>query len=349
MITDSNLYKEIYEQPEVIDRFITRQRAAIEGLCGELRGCRITHVTIAARGTSDNAGRYAKYVLGAMNGLPVALAAPSLFSLYKRPPVFKDALVVGISQSGKSPDIVEVLAEARRQGVLTVAITNQPNSELARAAGFVIDLMAGEEKSVAATKTYTAELVAVALLSASLSSDVERLEALEKIPQAISTTLSMEDEIAQIAARYRSTMSRGVIIGRGYNYATVFEMALKMKELAYTTIEPYSSADFMHGPVAMIEPRFPVFMIAPTGMMLGEMKELLGRIKRLKPEVLGISDDRKLLDQVQVPLELPATVPEWLSPLTCIIPGQLFAMHLAHARGQDVDQPRSIQKVTETY
>jgi glucosamine--fructose-6-phosphate aminotransferase (isomerizing) len=308
---------------------------------------RITHVVIAARGTSDNAARYAKYLLGAHNGLPVALAAPSLFTVYGQPPVFQDALVLGISQSGKSPDIVAVLQEARRQGMLTAAITNQPASDLAKVAEHVIDLQAGEERSVAATKTYTAELAAVALLSALLKGEPYLLDELKTIPEAVAQTLSMQAYICQHTPRYRY-MHVCVAIGRGYNYATAFELALKLKELSYTLVEPYSSADFLHGPLAVVEPGFPVILIAPSGKMLPELKDFAQKLKPLGAEIIAISDDDSLLNQAQTAFRLPVSVPEWLSPLTSIVPGQLFAMHLVHTRNLDVDQPRALNKVTET-
>ncbi|GAB4263290.1 MAG: SIS domain-containing protein [Candidatus Promineifilaceae bacterium] len=307
----------------------------------------ITHVVIAARGTSDNAARYAKYVMGAMNSLPVALAAPSLFSIYQRPPRLGKALVLGISQSGQSPDIVAVLAEARRQGVLTAVITNKPDSPLARQGDFVIPLHAGEERAVAATKSYTGELAAIALLAAQLGSDEARLAELAQFPAQMAQTLAASTEIDRLAERYRY-MRHCVVIGRGYNYATAFELALKMKELTYTMVEPYSSADFMHGPLALVEHAFPAVVIAPSGAMLPEMKLFVRTLNQRGAETIVISDDAAALALGRTALGLGTAVPEWLSPLTAIVPGQLFALHLAHTRGYDVDTPRGIQKVTET-
>lgn len=351
MVRDSRLYREIMEQPEVVARFLHESRAAVEGLAAAARARGVAHVLIAARGTSDNAGRYAQYVLGAHNRLPVALAAPSLFSQYGRPPRLVDTLVLGISQSGKSPDIVAVLAEARRQGQLTAALTNAPDSELARTAEHVIPLHAGEELAVAATKTYTAELAAVAALSAALVEEAaERAAlraALERMPAAMAETLALDAEVAQIAPRYRY-MTRCVAIGRGFNYATAFELALKLKELTYTVVEPYSSADFLHGPLALIEPGFPVIAIAPSGALSAEQQEFLRTLRGRRAELIVIGDDAAMLALARVPLRLLRPVPEWLSPLTAILPGQLLALHLAHTRDFDVDAPRGIRKVTET-
>ena len=343
----SHLFREIHEQPEVLSRLLERERTSIQQLAATIRRRAVTHVVIAARGTSDNAGRYAKYLLGAANGLVVALATPSLFTIYQQPPRFRDALVLAISQSGKSPDIVAVLAEARRQGAPTAAITNVADSDLAREADHVIDLHAGVERSIAATKTYTSELAAIAALSASLVDGTEMWQALEGIPGVVAATLSMDDEIARIAQRYRY-MRDCVVIGRGYNYATAFELALKLKELTYTIAEPYSSADFLHGPLALIEHGFPAILIAPSGAMLPEMRRFIRTLKQKQAEVVVISDDRQTLAAADTPLALPQAVPEWLSPISAIIPGQLLALYLAHARRYDPDHPRGLRKVTQT-
>ena len=255
--------------------------------------------------------------------------------------------MLGISQSGKSPDIVAVLAEARRQGALTAVITNTPGSDLAQQGDFVIDLDAGQEQAVAATKTYTASLAAIALLSATLANDATLLADLHRLPDAVTHTLTMQEMIAQVAPRYRY-MERCIVIGRGFNYATAFETALKLKELTYTVVEPYSSADFLHGPLAVLAEGFPVIVLAPSGVMAEEMASFLRPLQDRRAEIITISDNPTLLHQARIPLALPYTVPEWLSPLTAIIPGQLLALHLAHTRDYDVDAPRAIRKVTET-
>ena len=218
----------------------------------------------AARGTSDNAGRYANYLLGVMNGLPLALATPSLFTYYKRPPLLKNALVIGISQSGISPDIVSVLEEGKRQGCLTLAITNEPNSPLTNTADFVFDIRAGAEKAVAATKTYTAELAAIAMLSTALHDNKKQWNELDKVSSWMKEVLKLSDFISEAVQRYRY-IDQTIVLGRGFNYSTAFEWALKLKELTYIIAEPYSSADFAHGPIALVESGYPVFAIAAKG------------------------------------------------------------------------------------
>ena len=343
----TSLYREIHEQPEAMGRLLAEERSSVAELAAAIRKRDVSHVVIAARGTSDNAARYAKYVLGAMNGLTVALATPSLYSLYGRPPRFGNALVIGISQSGKSPDIVAVLAEARKQGALTAVLTNTPDSDLGALGDVVINLQAGPELAVAATKTYTNSLGAVAMLSVALSQSADQQRELAGVAEAMTATLAMNEEIGRIAPRYRY-MDQCVVIGRGFNFATAFELALKMKELTYTVVQHYSSADFLHGPMAMIEPGFPVIVIAPTGDLQAEMAEFVDELTKRRAETVVISDWDEILAQARIPLALPCSVPEWLSPLTAILPGQMLAMHLAHERDLDVDAPRGLKKVTET-
>lgn len=341
------LYQEIHEQPGVLARLLLEERQTAAALADAIRQRGVDHVFIAARGTSDNAARYAQYLLGAANSLPVGLATPSLFSIYGRPPRFGNALVLGISQSGKSPDIVSVVAEAKRQGALTATITNFPDSPLGRAADFALALHAGEERSVAATKTYTSELAAIALLSTALSGDAQMAADLERVPALVAQALAAPSQMDRVAERYRY-MTACVVIGRGFNYCTAFEMALKMKELTYTSVEPYSSADFLHGPLALVAEGFPVFVVAPSGQMLPDLLSFMATARERGAELVVISDDAQAQAAARVALPMPAGIPEWLSPLAAIVPGQLLAMHLAHARDFDPDRPRALRKVTET-
>ena len=347
MLEGTYTYREIHEQPHVLRRLLERERATVEALAAALQQRQVTHVVIAARGTSDNAGRYAQYLLGAVNGYVVALATPSLYTIYHQPPRLGNALVLGISQSGKSPDIVAVLSEARRQGALTAAITNIIESDLAHEGDFVINLGAGEERAVAATKTYTAQLASIALMSAVLATSHDMLDALHQVPEAVAATLDAHTDMAQQVQRYRY-MRECVVIGRGYNYGTAFEVALKLKELTYTIVEPYSSADFLHGPLAMVEGGFPVVVVAPTGVLLDELRGFTHEVRERGAEVVAISDDAEVLALAHTPLRLPRPLPEWLSPIAAVVPGQLFAMHLSYARHHHPDRPRGLHKVTET-
>lgn len=349
MLQESYLYQEIHQQPHSLAELINTERQTIQRLVDTIQSRQIDNVVIAARGSSDNAGRYAQYLLGAMNQLPVALTTPSLFSLYQKPPRFgPKTLVLGISQSGRSPDIVSVLAEARRQGVLTAALTNVPDSNLAQEADHVVQLHAGEERSIAATKTYTAQLVSIALIAAQLSGDRAHLQQVLDLPGQIEQALGLNEQMAQVAERYRYAR-HCVVIGRGYNYATAYEIALKLKELTYTVAEPYSSADFLHGPLALIEHGFPAFVVAPSGVLSTEMKQFVEQIQAREAEVIAISDDDTICQLAHRSLRLPPGVEEWISPVVAIVPGQLFAMHLAYTRQYDPDHPRGLRKVTQTH
>ena len=343
------LHSEIFEQPQRLASLLENQKPIVDEIANAIRSREIHYAFLAARGTSDNAGRYANYLWGAHNQLPLALATPSLFTYYQSPPRLAHALVVGVSQSGQSPDIVSVLEEGRRQNCLTLAITNIPDSPLARAADFVLDIQAGEEKAVAATKTYTAELMAVAMLSTALGDSEERWTELARVSSWVEQALALDKQIEQMAQRYRY-MNQCVVLGRGFNYATAFEWALKMKELTYMIAEPYSSADFQHGPIAMVEGGFPVLAVAPKGKVHGTMTDMLTRLRRQKDaELVVISDDAEALSLAQSPIMLPPHIPEWLSPLVGIVPAQLFACHLTKVKGYDTETPRSITKVTETH
>lgn len=346
-LTASHLYREIHEQPVVLRTVLAQEWATVTKIAQAIRTYDVKHVLIAARGTSDNAGRYANYLFGALNGLPVALAVPSLYTIYGHPPRLHNTLVIGISQSGKSPDIVSVLADAKRQGALTLAITNFTDSDLAQQADFVLGLHAGEEKSIAATKTYTSELLLIGMLGAALNGNKALRHDVERVPDAVEKILTVAPDVARVAERYCYIQSC-VVIGRGYNYASAFELALKLKELTYTLAEPYSSADFMHGPLALIEDGFPAIVVAPSGMMLPEIQDFIRILRQREAEPIVISDDAETLALGRTRLPMAASLPEWLSPIGAIVPGQLFAMSLAHARDYDPDHPRGLRKVTET-
>jgi glucosamine--fructose-6-phosphate aminotransferase (isomerizing) len=342
------LKTEIFEQPSILENLLKNQAESVKKAARAIKDKNVQYIFLAARGTSDNAGRYSQYLLGAHNGLPVALATPSLFTYYKQPPTLKGAMVVGISQSGQSPDIVSVLAEGRRQGCPTLAITNTPDSPMGEVSDFIIDIQAGVEKAVAATKTYSASLMAIAMLSAALEPDGDSQKQLANVPGWISQILTQDAEIERIAQRYRF-MELCVVLGRGYNYATAYELSLKLKELTYTSAEAYSSADFQHGPIALIEQGFPVLAVAPGGKVFDTLMQLLSILRtERKADLMVISDQVKALSLAQCPIRLPAGIPEWISPIISIVPGQLFANYLTSAKGFDPEAPRGLHKVTET-
>jgi glucosamine--fructose-6-phosphate aminotransferase (isomerizing) len=341
----SLLEQEIQSQPAVVAHLLEQEGAHLQQMAQHLPA--FEYVLIAARGSSDHAALYAKYAWAALAGYPVALAAPSIQTLYHASPRMTGALVVGISQSGQSPDIIAVLEEGRKQGRPTLAITNDGASPLAAMADHVVELHAGPEQSVAATKTYTAELTVLAALAAIWSGQREHLADLQRLPDALTATLRGSGALAQRVERYRY-MDHCAVIGRGYNYSTSFELALKLKELTYINSVAYSSADFRHGPIATIDSGFPVILTMPAGAALDDMLELAGALRQRGGELIVISDAPEALALAQTPVPLVSSVPEWLSPLTAILPGQLLALHLTLAKGLDPDVPRGLQKVTRT-
>jgi glutamine---fructose-6-phosphate transaminase (isomerizing) len=341
-----SLRDEILEQPEAARRQLAASADAIDALVRRLRADPVAAVVIAARGTSDHAAIYAQYVLGVRNGLTVGLATPSVVSLYGAEPDVRRSLVVGISQSGASPDIVGVVAAARRQGAPTLAITNDAASPLAAAADHVIDLAAGPELAVAATKTYTTSLLAIARLSAALDPPPSG-EDLAQVPDAIAAALTAEEEAKRIAAEL-ARMDRSIVVGRGFEYATAREWALKLKELAQLFADPYSAADFRHGPLALVQPGVPVLVLAPSGVPAAGQVALLGDLRARGVDTLVVSDVAETRALGRWSIALPTGVPEWLRPIVSIVPAQLFAYHVTRARGLDPDHPRAISKVTRT-
>lgn len=338
---------EIHEQPAVLERFLANELDAVRAVAAQVREHRCDLVYVLARGSSDNAGRYGKYLFGIENRLPVAMGMPSLFSMYDAPPRLENAFVLGISQSGQSPDIVAGVEEGRRQGAVTVAVTNEPDSPLAKAAGNVIRLHAGAETAVAATKTYTAQLGAVAALSACLADDEAPLERLRAVPAAVEAALGADAAAEEIAGAL-AAIDRAFVLGRGYHYATAYEWSLKLKELCYLSAEPYSPADFLHGPVAVVDDGFPVFANLAQGRVRAEVLDVLAKIRAERGADLAVVTDRA--DDLPAgarPLVVPQ-VDEWLSPLVGIVPAQLLCYHLTSAKGLDTERPRGLSKVTRT-
>ena len=341
-----SLLEEIAEQPRVAEHLVETGRAAIASLAAAARARDIDFVLIAARGSSDHAAVYAQYALGVLAQMPVGLAAPSVISRYGGHPRLGRGLVIGISQSGRSPDVVGVLSEARKQGALTAAITNDPASVLAGAVEHHLDLGAGAERSVAATKTYSAELLAVAMLAAELAPDDGPAGAIAAVPEALRRALGFASDAERLAST-RTAMDHCVVLGRGFNLSSALEWALKLKELAYVRAQAYSSADFEHGPVASLPPGGDLLAVHAPGPMAADLESLLGRLRAergvrtlvLAPAGTPIEGDH---------LPYPGGLPEWLTPIAAIVPAQLFCYHMTRARGLDPEAPRGLHKVTLT-
>ncbi len=316
----SRFRSEIAEQPDVAARLLAEGRQDAASIGDSIRSAAPRGFTIAARGSSDNAALYAKYLFGVRNRALVALAAPSLFTHYAHPPSLEGQCVVGISQSGESPDVIAVVEEARRQGTLTVAITNEGSSRLAHAAELVMEMRAGPELSVPASKTYTASLLGLALISQAMHPDSRR---------AIDREGDLESLVKPLMG------PRAVVLGRGFNFSTAEEIALKLSETSYVLARAWSIADFEHGPIAIVEAGLPVLVIDGGGKVASDLESVVTRLEAKGCHVLHLVDQSGL--------------PEELTPITLAVLGQLLAHHVAVARGMDPDRPRTIQKVTRTW
>lgn len=346
------LREEILEQPAAARRFLATQSGSVDAIADAIRAREIDHVVIAARGTSDHAAIYAQYVLGVRHGLTAGLATPSVVSVYGADLRLERSLVLAISQSGASPDIVAVVDAARRQGAPTVALTNEPASPLADRADWTLDLSAGPERAIAATKTYTASLLAIAALSAAMTSDpaarAADQAAVATVPDALAAMLGLEPEMERIA-RAQAAANRLLVIARGFEYATAREWAIKIKELAHVFADPYSAADFQHGPVALVEPGVPVIAIVRDGPTAAGLTQQLERLREdLDAQLTVISDVPEAVALATWPISVALPTAEWLAPIATIVAGQLHAMYLTIARGFDPDAPRNIHKVTRT-
>ena len=335
---ESDLAREIFAQPELLARFREREGARVLELGAQLGARRPAGLMIAARGSSDHAAVYAKYLFGARVGMPVALAAPSLITLYERAPRLDRWVAVGISQSGASPDVVRVIEEARAQGCVTLAITDRLESPLARAAEHVVALGLGGERAVAATGSLTTTLLALAHLAAGWRGEDD--PELARAPQLAADALGAQDAACELAEAI-AEHSACAVVGRGFGFPVALEWALKLKELAGLFAEPFSAADYRHGPIALATNGAPVFAIELHGPAAPDVRRLGDELRARGARVVRVCDES------DADLCLPEA-PEWLAPIPAAIAGQLLAYSLARARGRDPDRPAGLRKVTRT-
>ncbi len=355
----STMREEIREQPEAIERTLQSEWKQAERLRSHFARHPVRLIILVARGTSDNAAQFGRYLLEICTGIPVSLAAPSVTTLYGAPVSMRDALVVAVSQSGESTDTNLVLERAKAAGAFTVGITNESGSTLAKLAEHVLLVRAGKERSVAATKTYTGQLTCFYLLAYALGAAIT-VEDLQRVPEWTASALQLETEIRGRAERY-CFIKHAVCVGRGLNYSNSFEFALKLMETCYVVAERFSSADLLHGPIAMLEISFPAFLFCPAGVTWKSMCEMLDKLQTIGAETLFITDlsnqqaaQREALDR-QPPLTIPVAIragkslPEDIyTPIPYVIPAQLFAASLAEVKRLDADRPRTLNKVTQT-
>ena len=342
------MLEEIREQPDALERTFREELGQTRQLKKRLSGARPRMIMLVARGTSDNAAQFGRYLLEIQTGIPVSLAAPSIFTLYKAAFSFDGVLVIAISQSGESTDTNLVLERARSQGAVTIGVTNESASTLAGLAEHVFLVRAHRERSVAATKTYTGQLMMLYLLAYALGAPLD-LDDVARIPAWAAQALSLEEEVRGRAERYRF-MERAIVVGRGLNYSNAFEFALKLMETCYVVAERFSTADLLHGPIAMLEPSFPAFLFAPTGVTWPGMREMIQKMQQLRAETLVLTDqaNRDAIAMSGRAITVPCSLEEMYTPIPYIIPAQLFAASLAVEKGLNPDQPRTLNKVTLT-
>ena len=351
----SLMLDEIEQQPEALERTFDAEIEHFKAFRRRMQRKPPSLVVLAARGTSDNAALFGRYLIETVAGVPVSLAAPSVMTIYGAEVHWKNALVVGISQSGESTDTNLVLEKAREQGMLTVGITNEAGSAMTRVADEVFLVRARRERSVAATKTYTGQLLMGYLLAYALGAPLQP-SAIRRLAGAAAQALKLKEQVADLSDRYRY-MTNAAVVGRGLNYANAFELSLKLMETCYVVAERFSGADFIHGPIALVERAFPVFVFAAPGPTFKGNREMLDRLKQLGAETIVISEaaEAKRLPSATRTIRLRARTPraagcpeDLLTPIPYIVPGQLFAAYLAEQKGFNPDQPRTLSKVTKT-
>ena len=340
----SLMLQEIAEQPDVLERTIAAERDKITRIGDFLRSRDIDVIILVARGSSDNAALFGRYLFEMTTGIPVSLSAPSVITLYNAKLRLNRALVIGVSQSGEGDDINQVLESAKASGAFTLAITNEAESSMARLTDETLLIHAGRERSVAATKTYTGQMLHFYLLANAIGD--KRLD-FNRIPPLVNGSLELRETIAECANRY-VFMENCVVVGRGMNYGNSYELALKLMETCYVFAERFSSADFFHGPLAVVERRFPVILFAPTGVTEKSSVELLERLRELHADSLAITNNPKVGELASHSIMLSSDIDEILSPIPFIVPAQLFAAYLSDAKGLDPDAPRSLSKITKT-
>jgi glucosamine--fructose-6-phosphate aminotransferase (isomerizing) len=358
--TETHMLREIHEQPAALRRALASAADAAHQVAHEAMRRNVDVIILVARGTSDHAAIYAQYLFQYLNGIPVALATPSLYTLYGVSLRLERALVIGISQSGESPDVVEVVARAREAGAFTVGITNQEGSPLATTPHQSLFCHAGPEHSVAATKTYTATCAILAMLAAAMPGGEPLRAYIAHVPELAAAALRSEKIVARVAERYVHARDC-VVLGRVFQYSTARETALKLEETCYIVATPFSTADFRHGPAALVERGLPVILFASPGPTAADSFALLQWLREQGADCVVIAEDERLLDlaTTPIPLTLPAIsdgdghgtwarLAELVAPIPYVIPGQLFAHYLALYKGLDPDQPRGLTKVTRT-
>lgn len=341
------MWQEIKEQPKVIEKCLALNQKAIDAIASHIRKKDINNVIIAARGTSDHAGIYGKYIIEIKKGIPVVLAAPSVFTIYGKDIKMDNSLVIAISQSGRAADALEVVRSARKQGAPTIAITNFEDSPLALESEFHLFCGVGEEKSVAATKTFMSQIYLLARFVAAWCQDEVFKNELDKLPALLTKTLALSEQIKNLVIRYRF-MDECFVLARGTNYAIALEASLKIQETCYVRAKGYAISDFHHGPFAMIGENMPVIVYAPVGESLKDCMEMLLKLRDARADILVVSNNSEILEMGNCSIKIPDNVNDFITPFINAMVAQIFACNLSVLKGLNPDKPRGLSKVTFT-
>ncbi len=344
-----NLEKEIREQPRVLRGLFTANETVIRDVAAEAKRRDVHHVYFAARGTSDHACIYAQYLFGTRLGLPCTLGTPSVISMYGADLRFTaDTMVIGVSQSGAAADVLSVIEAAKRAGAMTVSITNNLESPLASAAQFHLYCNAGPETSIAATKTFTAQMMLLARLCAEMAGDAQLSAELGTVPELVETVLNEAPaQIDRFIDDYKN-IPGAVLLGRGMLYPIALEGALKILETNKLKMKGYPISDFYHGPVAQLHEGDPAILLATGGPLLGDANAMLAKLRTVGADVLALTDVKELADASDKAVLLPNPGGEHLAPFTTVVALQLIAQRLTVAKGIDPDATNVLAKVTIT-
>lgn len=341
------MWEEILEQPDVLKKTVETNKAVIDDLLTDLQARDISTVIIAARGTSDHAAVYAKYAIETLIGIPVSLAAPSVFTMYNKKIKMNNCLVIGISQSGKAADAIEVVKAAAEQGAITMSVTNFVDSPLAATSKYHLFCDTGIEKSVAATKTFTSTVFLLINFIAKWAQNAELLNELAQTPDIMKTIFTQSDAIKETVQKYRF-MKECFVLARGINYSIALEAALKIQETTYVRAKAFATSDFHHGPFAMVERDMPVIVYAPEGPSSKDVFEMVNKLKDSEADILIISNNQELLKLGNSHIEIPKNCSDYVSPLFNVVIAQMFACNLSLLKGLSPDSPRGLNKITIT-
>ncbi len=343
----TQMWKEILEQPVALERCHVKNVPVIKEIVQAVKSKNVKQVVLAARGTSDHAAVYGKYVIELLLGIPVSLAASSIFTIYQGNMNFENCLVIGVSQSGRAADVLEVMRNAKKNGAVTVGITNNAESDIALECEFFLNCEAGIEKSVAATKTFGTQIFLLAALAAEWAENTVLQEEIYQLPERLPQVFGVAEDIESKVERYRF-INECFVLARGINYAISLEAALKIQETTYVRAKAFATSDFQHGPIAMLDRNIPAFIFAPDGPSLKDVTDMIEKMRKQDIETIVISNRNDILEMGTTAFRIPETSNDIISPFFNVIVAQMFACKLSLVRGLNPDNPRGLHKVTVT-